>query len=122
MTLTLQWTDDDSVVRTWTVIATGCSRVVNAESKEIPIRGRVPVYISLGFTGPIVTLKFMVSRANYVVVSSMHADILVTVTSADTYYPELPSSSTWYVISNTINKAPAGFEEYECELKLGRKY
>ena len=123
MTLTFQWTDDSSTLQTWVVYAETCEMRISAESKEIPLRGRAPRYIPLGFTGPEITITFTVTTTTYPIIATLHPDLIVTVSTADTtYFPEFPAASTWHVTSLTISKDQGQFYRYKCELKVVRIY
>ena len=123
MTLTFQWTDDSSTLQTWVVYAGSCGMGISGESKEIPIRGKAPRYIPLGFTGPEMTISFNVTSTTYPTIATLHPDLVVTVSTADTtYFPEFPLSSTWHVTNITISQDIGQFYKSKCELKLVRIY
>ncbi len=123
MTLTLTWTDDSSTLQTWVVYAGAASMSIAAEAKEIPIRGKAPRYIPLGFTGPEITLVFGVTTATFATIATLHPDLIVTVSVADsTYFPEFPVDSTWHVVSSTVSRDAGQIYKFKCELKLVRIY
>lgn len=123
MTLTFQWTDDDAILQTWVVYAETCEMRISAESKEIPIRGKAPRYIPLGFTGPEITITFTVTTTTYPTIATLHPDLIITVSTADSvYFPEFPLASTWHVTNITDSQSQGQFYSSKCELKIVRIY